>query len=224
MTMATLASVIKVQAVFRRQRDRGRLVEAVLEQGRLLAMPGTIQGRSGWYESGTEALKFDVVQDESAGGGGGDTRWDIAETIDSKQWWLQRQAQVHRRIAARDQQRTKLLNRPAAAAQDVYLLSSVMKAVVHLQSNFRRSRDRNRVADEASKMGWMLALPGTVQGRSGWYQNGRDAMLFEIHHVIEGEDGGSSSVPAGTAGAEEKWEHEQTATIKEWMALGLMHQ
>ena len=60
-----------VQSLVRRQDARRFLVETYANEGLLLALPGTIQNRSGWYEvppdeaaapqTGTRAARFEVT-------------------------------------------------------------------------------------------------------------------------------------------------------------------
>lgn len=65
-----------------------------------------------------------------------------------------------------------------------------MKAVTRIQSIFRghQARQAFRMAlyQEALKCGVLGAMPGTTQGRSGWYQDPKSLMAY--YFVIQ-EDG-----------------------------------
>ena len=64
-----VAGATKLQALFRRKAARDELVEKLGEDGTCLAMPGTVQGRTGFYEtwdkySGSSVIgKFNVAAD-----------------------------------------------------------------------------------------------------------------------------------------------------------------
>jgi hypothetical protein len=46
----------------------------------------------------------------------------------------------------------------------------VVKAVVRLQAAVRRSRARKAMVAYMQANGTLLSMPGTVQGKSGWYE------------------------------------------------------
>merc|ERR1711988_1442883 len=61
---ATAKVAIVLQSLYRAKQGRKKAVEMVNDLGTLLARPGTIQGRSGWYEYQEKCLRYDVSGDE----------------------------------------------------------------------------------------------------------------------------------------------------------------
>jgi hypothetical protein len=71
-------AVTKFQSHLRRVRARKQLVLLMQEEECLLAMPGTVQGRSGWYEydEAGEAMvaRFDIADDAN-----GESQWSLVK-------------------------------------------------------------------------------------------------------------------------------------------------
>jgi len=76
----------KFQALYRQRRARRAVAKSVMQFGTLLAMPGTIQGNSGWYEMDDEAIEYHVeVIDDNCGG--------VTSTADN---WIKKRGPIGR--------------------------------------------------------------------------------------------------------------------------------
>jgi hypothetical protein len=55
-------------------------------------------------------------------------------------------------------------------------------AAVMVQSVWRRARVRVQIQDEVNAAGFLMAMPGTPQGKSGWYQteDGGNVLFYEV--------------------------------------------
>jgi hypothetical protein len=271
-------------------------MKAMMDTGQLLALPGTIQGRTGWYESDTEALHFEVTGTHTTtssvatevgaagdtittttGGGesGGGVEWNLVGRKSKKKWWSERvqtmkaKATVNRMIrrATRrearkqkkqhehrlsqeekkgeeeegeeekeDEEEEKVEEKDEGSDDDdededydhgeetCSVTAGVIRAITKLQANYRRMRDRALVSDHTAQMGWMLALPGTIQGRSGWYQSGKEAKLYIVRFTdpVTGNElpPGTDSTTLAKIGAEEEWHLQRTAALADWMQMG----
>merc|ERR1719473_2641841 len=66
------AAVTRLQAKQRATLERRKWVARVATEGKLVALPGTIQGRSGWYETGGDLCgRFEMSDPDGAGRKGG---------------------------------------------------------------------------------------------------------------------------------------------------------
>merc|ERR1711865_952674 len=59
------------------------------------------------------------------------------------------------------------------------------RCAVKLQSLARAKRDRKETVRRVNATGTLLAMPGTVQGRTGWYEH--DGLIFEYKVEDDGE-------------------------------------
>jgi hypothetical protein len=107
---ALVKAITKMQAIVRRQRARREAVALCAKKsGMLLALPGTIQGESGWYESGASGdgkafkkVPAMIVQYKVSEEGD----WIVVEPpITRKEWMATREGQVSGEEKARQQQR-----------------------------------------------------------------------------------------------------------------------
>ena len=93
MTMAdTAAAVVKVQGLIRRKVARRRMVELMASsRNSMLAMPGTIQGQAGWYESPTGQICEFEMSEEADGG----RSWAcVGEPLMDRRAWPARQREA----------------------------------------------------------------------------------------------------------------------------------
>jgi hypothetical protein len=70
--------------------------------------------------------------------------------------------------------------------QQAWTEAVVVKAVVKLQASVRRSRARKAMVAYMQANGTLLSMPGTVQGKSGWYEyNDNGALVVVKYDVTE---------------------------------------
>jgi len=158
-----------MQAVIRghigRREARGVLIEECQANGQLLPMPGTLEGHSGFYQDGDQVYQF-VVTDEG--------EWNVVdpdEVVTELEW---RQARARR--AATEAQKAKELVRNVSDEQEA--------AVQALQTYYRgysvrRTMHRLRVS-VYNESGQLLAMHGTAQGETGFYQDGNVVLHFVV--------------------------------------------
>jgi hypothetical protein len=189
---SVMRMVMELQAAARKHSARREAVALAKKRGLMLALPGTKQGFSGWYEwSERDTRMVAKFQIDNSKGEAAPARLGIAVT--GSEGWRLLQGPMQRRYydeAVRLQKmalesysdgnrarptRTAPRSAPTAPAArrtsvtNVGLL--VMRAVVRLQASVRRGRARRLALEHAERQGvGLLAMPGTVQGGSGWYQ------------------------------------------------------
>lgn len=184
---------VKVQSLARARRDRKMLVKQLNDSGTLLAMPGTVQGRSGWYEYGDQSLEYEV----SSGG-----EWLQVRGPMSRLEWKQTTRAEHTATLAKRDVAADAAKEAAAAGANVSMAMAAIKAATKLQSLIRARRDRKRMCNRINELGALLALPGTIQGRSGWYEYQGTALQYSV---------------SKNAGEEEQWNQiGQQLTIMQW--------
>ncbi len=88
----TAAVIVKVQGLMRRKMARRRMVELMAgSRNSMLAMPGTIQGQTGWYESPTgQICEFEV----SEGADGGRSWARVGEPLTDRRAWPARRREA----------------------------------------------------------------------------------------------------------------------------------
>jgi hypothetical protein len=70
-------------------------------------------------------------------------------------------------------------------------MRSALKAVVRFQSYVRRRKERRALVAKMQLDGTLLAVPGTVQGQSGWYEFEQPTSQGIVYMVVRydvGED------------------------------------
>jgi hypothetical protein len=75
---------VKFQANWRRIQARTAMIAHAAEQNTLLSMPGTIQGRSGWYEFDEKGERFVVAYNVTEAGA-----WEVQKGPMKKNFWLE---------------------------------------------------------------------------------------------------------------------------------------
>jgi hypothetical protein len=205
-------AVIKMQANLRRSQARKALMRYLQDhEDTCLAMAGTIQGQSGWYEFLSPDGTTMVVQYKVNEGGewkrkmGPMRKHVYQEAFEfANERRRDRQQQRHKRrrsdekkqagattthvdapnrgadsrTAERHAKKLDDCRRAETAGDELsaHTLSlgsnaKAMLAVVKLQSCLRRNQARNAVMLQLQgKMDTVLAMAGTVQGQSGWYE------------------------------------------------------
>jgi hypothetical protein len=137
----------KVQSLYRARSDRSDVVKRLNAQGTCMALPGTVQGRHGYYEMWVDESKttlvarFDVTEDDE---------WTLLEGP-----WTQTEWAVARRQGAQRQ----------------VMADHRQKASSKIQAMCRGRLFRIKLVREMGRqLGSCLALPGTMQGSSGFYE------------------------------------------------------
>jgi hypothetical protein len=110
------------------------------EQGKLAALPGTVEGESGWYHTGDHVYEFNV---------GADGQWSQNGAPITLQEWRKDHPQ-------------STPTSPSIRRISKKLLSHKKKAA------------------RAKEQGKLAALPGTVEGESGWYHTGDHVFKFNV--------------------------------------------
>jgi hypothetical protein len=205
----SMLALVKMQGMVRRLNARRLVVAMAAEKGTLLAMPGSIQGESGWYEGESgHVSEFEVTKRGE---------WlCVGEAMEGHAWAammrkkrrdeLQRTKAEERRKGGllsdfermkarqralledgKDKKADPKLTRKRSAdgkgPNSMYYLPTLiwkdteearvlMKSLIKIQAIIRRQRARREAVALAQKRGMMLALPGTIQGESGWYESG----------------------------------------------------
>merc|ERR1711865_1249810 len=92
-TVAKVKAVTKIQSLIRRIHARQFIVQTFKKDGLLVAMPGTIQNSSGWYEmppdqtsKATQVVRFEVSNGD----------WTLSDGPMSKADWMATQAKANR--------------------------------------------------------------------------------------------------------------------------------
>jgi hypothetical protein len=157
--VAVANAVIKLQAHVRRTRVRKEMLAHADASDTILAMPGTVQGSSGWYEFESSGISLVVKYRVT-----GDRQWVLDKGPMKKNVYYEAVNIVRRRqgkapIAPNERKRS-----------DFSAGVAVIGAVVKVQACVRRKKARKRVMAMVQKQGGTLAMPGTIQGKGGWYQ------------------------------------------------------
>jgi hypothetical protein len=152
-SLAVIKAVTKWQAAWRASKARLAVAIDAQSKGSLMALPGTIQGKSGWY-----TVVIVVGKSEGSGEGKQAERMACKYIVDSKGTWA-------------------LVNKPVPLAiyREIFVhekqsLAAVAKAAVKLQSIVRRIRVRKGMVKKFKEQGLLMAMPGTIQNQSGWYE------------------------------------------------------
>jgi hypothetical protein len=175
-----VAAAIKFQANIRRRQARKQLVVYLARaEGILLAVNGTIQGGSGWYEmdpgnwSGVEmVVKYEVVPTTGE--------------------WVQRAGPL-KKSAYQEAMRVVAVygagGGRVGGLDQVQAGLAILVAAVKLQAIIRRNQARKIQVIALSQDGRLLAMPGTTQGRSGWYEFYREEtpMVAQFSVSVEGD-------------------------------------
>jgi S1-C subfamily serine protease/Ca2+-binding EF-hand superfamily protein len=148
--MAEINAVIRIQAIVRARIQRIEEVKAVNQQtGSALALPGTTQGKSGYYEMWVAqrnemmVAKFNVAAGDAwtvVGGPWSHTKWCSGQRATSY---------------------------AADKAEKSEEYSAVVKIQARVRSRVQRVAEVKAVCEQT---GSCLALPGTTQGKSGYYE------------------------------------------------------
>jgi outer membrane protein OmpA-like peptidoglycan-associated protein len=196
-------AIVRMQAIYRKQKARRAMVAYAEEKGVLLAMPGTVGGQSGWYEyteEGEEMIaKFDVGCETG--------QWMLLEGPMKRRLW-------------RTANKIKRRQNAKIAHHRVRRLSQASMTVVRVFSNFKAACRRKGQRQMAARLALLHSqghalvattaggdgggavatggdeqhplftpMEGTIDGEGGWY-------AFHIDHVI---DDGAGAGTVGTA-------------------------
>jgi hypothetical protein len=140
------------------------------KRGVLLAMPGTCQGKSGWYEMSANgrhlAIKYDVdvsLADEDA-----PSKWTVAHHPVKVEIYKN----VIKPVEVKERERVKAAKEVKNQEKLAELASKVdLHLVSKMQAMCRRLRARRQHAIFVQlERRTLLACPGTTQGDSGWYE------------------------------------------------------
>jgi hypothetical protein len=164
----------KVQSLYRARNDRRDVVKRLNEEGTCMALPGTVQGKQGYYEmwddasKSTLAARFDVSEGDD---------WSLIEGP-----WTMREWSVVKKQTAQ---------RKVMAAQR-NLAASKVQAMCR-----GRTHRINLVRELGKQLGSCLAMPGTVQGRTGYYEMWADEQKTAMVAKFEVDVFGSWNLVAG---------------------------
>jgi hypothetical protein len=170
-----MAALVKVQAYGRRIAVRALQVQIMHKKGIMAAMPGTIQNKSGWYEYMKDGKTMAVhwrVDDDGA--------WHLLSgPVDKRLWTVSQQKEEGAAVAIQAKLRQrKAVQGVASKRVDIVFMGIVGK----MQAMVRSRLARARVVQLMSTKGGCAAMPGTVQGRSGFYEymQGMDARIAQF--------------------------------------------
>jgi hypothetical protein len=207
--MTVAHAVVRLQGNIRRAQARRAVMRHLQEnEDTLLAMCGTVQGRSGWYEMLVEEKNADEEEKSEEEGEGkvakvakqppttmvvryevlGDGEWELKEGPMRKHLYYEAVAMVKERKekAAKKAAMKAAETAKAEAAErigvqradtgkrplsEVEVSMTVARAVVKMQAGIRRTQARKWLMRHLQEQrDTVLAMNGTVQGRSGWYE------------------------------------------------------
>jgi hypothetical protein len=161
---SVIKAAITFQAKWRAAIARRAIVQQMQQKrGVLLAMPGTIQGRSGWYElfahSQHLAIKYDVDENKV---------WTVAH----KPVLVETYKTVIVKTEAKEKEARKAEEKAAKEQSLAEVEQAInMNSLIKMQGMVRRLRKRREHAIYVQlERRTLLACPGTVQGSSGWYE------------------------------------------------------
>jgi hypothetical protein len=216
--LTIVKAVVKMQSNLRRSHARKALMKHLQQhEDTILAMAGTVQGRSGWYEFVAPDDQIMVVQYRVSEDGEwkrkmGPMRKQVYkeafeytnERRRERQKQRQKQRSENNRTSVSHEKNERLADRQKGSrstgsveqvqgAPKTLSLGTnvkVVEAVVKLQSCLRRSQARKAVMKQLqSSADTVLAMAGTVQGQSGWYEFVvPDGQLMAVQYKV-GEDG-----------------------------------
>jgi hypothetical protein len=195
-------AAIKLQSMMRAKSARSELVQQLAEHDACLALPGTIQGKSGVYEMYSEPEGASVIARFDIGEGG---EWVLVEGPWTKKEWAKRNSKAQEQMQEEQQSRLSRLmgadeqpeeeqpsfvgntlnnsleSGAATRIQNIQRRKQATSAVgdrrqqrqaaTQIQAVFRRKAQRDELVKRIgleSQGG--LALPGTIQGASGFYE------------------------------------------------------
>ena len=128
-------------------------------------MPGTIQGESGWYMTATDTVsRYDVHA----------SQWTSLEGPMTEAEWRSLRKQE---LNTLDMQRQKTL----VLEQEQFKQGEAATRIQSIQRGLS-SRDKVRRVKlgHYKEAGFALAMPGTTQGSSGWYQTETKVTRYEV--------------------------------------------
>jgi hypothetical protein len=175
----------KLQSLQRAKSTREVVVKEFMTQtGSCLAMPGTVQGKSGYYEMWANDLdttlvaKFDVSEEG---------KWALAEGPWTMKEWVVVKQKNKEWFAAR-----------ATAALKIQTLS--------------RSKAARNNLDKAvgTQLGRCLAMPGTTQGKSGYYEMWVERYEMKMVAAMIVSEDGDWSLDSGP------WTQKEWLVVRRW--------
>lgn len=182
----TKASKI-IQSAVRGRAVRGAVhlyrVESANARGEMLAMPGTTLGQSGWYQQDLLVYKFDVTADGEfvqLNNGIEERVWRRQHLLEQAEEETAKGKAKHLQMAASGtaalQQRREQSEIDRLTESVANMPGLMLPLVIRMQSAARgllgRMKSRQLALGTANSEGAMLAMPGTEQGGTGWYQAG----------------------------------------------------
>jgi hypothetical protein len=183
-TGADGAAATKIQSQARMNSARQFVVQTFKKDGLLVAMPGTIQNQSGWYEMPPTAL-VKTTTAKGAGGGGAPqaetqvvrfeisavSGWAFAEGPIGKSEWLRKD------LAKKRQLEDKMLDLALVFTEDHDC------TLTKLQAAIRSHLSKQRLVRRVEAFGLALPLPGTRRGKDGHYcrwEEGRGVVIATV--------------------------------------------
>jgi hypothetical protein len=166
------------QAIARQLQARKALVLwGMQEGGTVLAMPGTIQNQSGWYEMYEDGASVCMQLRVTKNGG-----WEVVRGPLSKAAYNEAKG-AHKQWEQR--------NHSAVEAQ------AASEAAVVVQSKYRQLATRAETVRLMATHETLLAMPGTIQNQTGWYEmfsSAEDTSSVAVHFGVKSGGDGEEAV------------------------------